>query len=639
MFDLFRSRDKFVRFSLGALLVIVALSMLLYLIPGAGMPNVGNNDQVVAEVGDSKITVQQVYRRIQSVFRNNPVPPDVVEIYVPQLIEAMIADRAVAYQAQHMGFVVDDNDVVRMIRSFPQLGTLTPDQYRAAIEQMGFTVPEFEGDLRKQVYENTLTNIALSGVIVTPKEIENAYKETNEKVKISYIAFTPDKFKSQVNPTQADLESYYSAKKFGFSIPESRNVQAIVIDQAKVEAGIQIPDAQLQAYYDAHREQYRTPERVKVRHILLQTTGKSPAEVEKIKAQAEDLLKQIKSGANFGDLAKKYSQDPGSAQNGGELGWIARGQTVKNFENSAFSLKPGETSPVITTEYGFHILQVLDKEPAGLQPFDKVKDQIASELKKQSVNDKMQSLADQARAQLLKTPGDAAGIAAKLGVEAVKADNVTPTSGIPQVGASKDLTDAITALGKGQVSQVIQVSPTRLAVAAVTAVNPAHTPPLSEVEGRVRDAYVNEKAIQIAQQKAQEAANALQKNGGDLEAVAKSMGLEVKSSDLFTRNGAIHGVGSASYFSAAFTKPVGSVIGPVNAAGQTVVAKVTDKVEPDMNNFAAQREQIFNSLKQKKAEERNSLLQDSILNSLIQKGKVKIYKNVENEIIQRYRAS
>jgi peptidyl-prolyl cis-trans isomerase D len=637
MFDLFRSQDKMKRIMLGGILGIVSIGMLLYLIPGQSVPSMGE-EQVVAEIGGDKITARQVYRRIQGTFKNNPLPPDVLEVYVPQLIEAMLADRAVAYEAARMGFKVSDEELARQIRTMPQLGTLTPDQYQMALESMGYSVSEFESDARENAVENLLNDIAAVGVIVTPQEAEQAYKQMNSKIQVAYLLFDPAKFQSEVAPTQAELESYYSIKKSAYGIPETRNVNVILIDQDKIAATIQAPETQLRAFYDAHRDQFRTPDRVRVRHILLQTVGKSPGEVAKIKAKAEDLLKQVKAGGDFAELAKKNSEDPGSKDKGGEYGWMTRGQTVKNFETTAFSLKPGQISDLVTTEYGFHIIQVEEKEAAGLQPFEKVRDQIAAELNKQLVNDKMQTVAELARAQLVKTPQNAEQIANSLGLQFVKADEVRPSAAVAGVGVSKDLSEAISSLGKGGVTQLIQVTPARLAVATVTAVNPPHVPPLSTVEAQVRTQYQTDKSGLLLQSKAKEAADLLRSNGGDIDAVAKKYGLEVKKSDPFTRNGSVGGNIGASFFLDAFTKPVGSIVGPLSANQQTLVAKVIDKTDADLKDFAAQKETILSNLKQKKMEERKLLFQDSVLTKLIQEGKVKYHKDVVNQIMQRYKA-
>lgn len=638
MFDLFRSQDKLKRWVLGGILVVVSLGMLLYLIPGQNVPTMGGDDQVVAEVAGQKVTAREVYRRIEGTFRNGQLPPDVVSVYVPQLIQGMVTDLAVAYEAQRMGFKMTDAELGRDIRSVPQFANITPDQYQAMLEQMGYSVPEFENNFRKNQLEVMLQSINGAGVVVTPQEVEKAFKDANEKVKVSYMVFPVDKFKAEINPPESELQAYYNTKKAAYMTPETRNVQAIVIDQAQIAATIHTPDAQLQAYYNSHQDQFRTPERVKVRHILLQTTGKSPEETVKIKAKAEDLLKQIKAGGDFAELAKKNSQDPGSAANGGELGWVVRGQTVKNFENTAFSLKPGQISDVITTEYGFHIIQVEDKQDAGLQPYDKVKDQISAELNKQQVNDKMQNLADEARAQLAKSPNDAEKIANSLGLQFVKADNVLPNGPVPGVGTNKDFSDAINSLTKGGVTPVLQVSPTRFAVATVTSVNPPQQQPFSAVQAQVKASFLDQAVQQLIQKKAADAAATLKKNGGDMQAVAKSLGIDLKDSDFFTRNGSVGGNMGASFFAPAFTSPTGTVLGPINAGGQTVIAKVVDKQAADMSQLPAQRANIISSLKDQKSQERDELFKDSVLNRLIQEGKVKYYKDVYNQIIQRYRA-
>src|SRR5579884_4034074 len=184
MFDLFRSQGKAQRIVLGGILGVVSLGMLLYLIPGQNLPTQGE-EGVVAEVAGDRITVRQVYRRIEGTFRNQNLPPDVMAVYVPQLVEAMISDRAVAYEANRMGFKVTDEELARQIRSNPQLGSLTPDQYQAAIEQMGYSVPEFENDYRRNVGENILSDIAAEGVVVTPQEAEVAFQQANAKIQLA----------------------------------------------------------------------------------------------------------------------------------------------------------------------------------------------------------------------------------------------------------------------------------------------------------------------------------------------------------------------------------------------------------------------------------------------------------------------
>src|SRR6185437_6192093 len=224
-----------------------------------------------------------------------------------------------------------------------------PAAYQRFVEQAGYTIPQFENNMRQQMLLTRLRDIVLAGVVVTPAEAQAEYKKRDEKAKLEYIAFSPIEMKTKVESTPAELQAYFNNHRGLYTVPESRNADLIVIEKAK----------------------------------------------------AEGILKQLKGGADFATLAKKYSEDTGSGAKGGELGWISRGQTVKNFEDAAFSLKPHVLSNLITTEYGFHIIEVEAKQDAHTQSFDEVKDAIATEMKKSKVYDKMQNIADQAHAALV----------------------------------------------------------------------------------------------------------------------------------------------------------------------------------------------------------------------------------------------
>src|ERR1017187_6235064 len=206
----------------------------------------------------------------------------------------------------------------------------------------------------------------------------------------------------QIKPTDAELKAFYEQNKQQYvnSIPEKRKARYILIDTAKLADKISLNQAQLQQYYSQHQDEYRIPETVTVRHILIKTPtpdadGKVDQKgVDAARTKADDIEKQLKSGANFGDLAKKYSEDPGSAQNGGLMPPIRRGRTVPEFEQAAFNTLVGQTTNVIRTNYGFHIIHVEAKQQARLKPFDEVKSQIEPLIKQQQVSSEAQSLAN-----------------------------------------------------------------------------------------------------------------------------------------------------------------------------------------------------------------------------------------------------
>ncbi len=639
MFDLFRSRAKAVRITLGAMLGVVSLSMLIYLIPGTGITAAdSSSDQVVAEIGKSTITVGEVQQDLQNVLRNRQLPPAFAATYIPQLVDQAIAERAVAYEAEQLGFRISDRDLARTLRSFP-FATLPPDQYQQYVEQQfGTTVPAFEENVRYKSYEDELQNIVAEGIIVTPAQAQAEYRQRYEKIKVDYIGFSPSKIAADTKATPEELAAYFAKNKGFYKVPETRNVQLIVADQAKVGDTIQITDAQVQDYYNAHKDEYRTPERVHVRHILLKTQDKPKDEIPKIQAQAEALDKQLKAGADFAELAKKYSADTASAVKGGDLGWIARGQMVKPFEDAAFTQKPNEIGNLVTTEFGFHIVQVLEKQPAHLQSLDEVKPAIVAALKNQTVFDKMQELADKAHTELVKAPQNAQQIASQLNLEFVDVPAYAPGRPIAQLGNDPQVGAALQSMKPGEVSDVFQAG-NKLGVAVVTGIQPSHPAELADVENQVRQAYLQGEANRVVAEKTAKAAELLKQNGGDLNAAAKAVGGEVKSSDFFTRSGAVEGLGSGAIFSDVFSKPVGSLFGPMVAGTQTIVGKVAGRQDADMSKFPEERDGIVTQLKGKEAVDRESLLQDSVLTDLIRRGKVKKHQAVIDRLIAQYRSS
>lgn len=639
MFDLFRSRAKTTRYLLGGLLILVALSMVVTLIPGYGTP--GSSDTVVAKIGNQTLTANEVQHRIQMAMRERSIPADLAPVLLPPFINEMIADRAIEYEAQRHGLAVTNAEVATTIRSLlPQLyqnGKFLGNQvYAAYLAQQNMTIEQFEAAVRRDMIKVKFQNLALEGMIVTPQEIEREFVGKNQKVKLSYIVLSTDKYRSQVKVTPEDIQAYFKDHHSEFRIPEKRDAVMIVADQKAMETSVTITDDQLRRIYNQDKDSYRVPDRVHVRHILLKTMDKPAGEVPKIQAKAEELLKQIRGGADFAELARKYSEDPGSATKGGDLGWITRGQTVPNFEKAAFSLKPKEISNVIKTEYGFHIIQVLEKDTARVKPFEEVKDTIASEQKRQMVVDRMQTLTDQARVQLVANPGQAQQIAQKLGLQFATVTGWASGSPLPLVGSSREAQDAITTLGQGDISPVIQPSESSLAVIEVTAITPPRQAELSEVEARVREAVTSAKANQLLMEKLKTTEVAM-KSGG-LPAAARAAGVEIKSTDEFTRGGAAEGLGSAEAFPQAFSQPVASTFGPVNLGGRFLFAKIDSRTEPDPSKLAAQRDELVADVKSRKAKMRKELLDDGILEALSREGKLKIHQDVIDRIVAGYRS-
>jgi peptidyl-prolyl cis-trans isomerase D len=539
-----------------------------------------------------------------------------------------------------MGFEVTEEEVANAIKSMlPNLfqSGFNKQAYEAFLSQQNLTIPEFEANVRKNLLLLKLQNLALEGVVVTPAEIEQEFRKRNERVKIEFMEFNADKVKAQVKVTPDEIQAYYAKSKASFRTPEKRSFDLLVVDEAKISASINVPESDLRRAYSASMDRYRTPERVKVRHILVMTQGKPAAEIPKLEAKANELLKQVKSGADFAELAKKNSDDPGSAPKGGDLDWVVRGQMVKPFEDAVFSLKPKEIGGVVKTEYGFHIVQVLEKEEARLKPFEEVKDELAKERKRQLSTTQVDSLAEQARAALTKNPQQGQQIAQQLNIGYHHVEKAGPSDPIQEIGISAELETALTGLAKGAVTPIIAAG-NKLVVAAVTEVHPARPAELPEVENQIRDTLSRNKAIELVQQRAKEAFDKVKQPGADFGQVAKSVGAEVKSPPDFDREGQIEGMGTASQLHDAFDKEVGSILGPFNMGDRVFVARLTGKTVADLTKLPAEREPLVIALKSKKARDRKDLFEDHVVSELIKDGKVKLNQEAIKRLVANYRS-
>jgi peptidyl-prolyl cis-trans isomerase D len=643
MFDLFRSRQKAVRYFLGGILMIIAVSMVVTLIPGYGSNSSNRtDDSILAEIGSSKVTALEAARQAQRIMRGNQIPPDMIEVYLPQFIDSMIQQRALVYEFTRQGLTATDDEVLDSMKieyqQFFQNGQFTGKaQLEGMLAQEGLTLQDAVDLSRSGVLLTKIQNLIANAAVASPKDVEDELKRRFERSKIEYIAFPPVKFNEQAKASPEEIRAFYESHKLQYSTPEKRSFQVVVIDQDKVEKSIDVSDAQLRAAYSTNMDNFRTPERVHVRHILVKTVDKSDAEKKQLLTKAQDLLKQVKGGGNFEEIAKKSSEDPGSAEKGGDLGYVVRGQMLPEFEKSVFTLKPKEISDIVTTSVGYHIIQVLEREPARVKPFDEVKASLADDLRKQGLSDKMQSTADQVHAALEKSPGSAAQIAAQFGVEAITVNKAAQGEAIPGLGVSPEVDGALASLQKNGVTPVMVLPANRMAVAVLTDKIPPKPAELSEVENKVRDAVVESKVLGLVQDKAKEAADKI-RAGADMKTVAKSMKLDVTEPAEFGRNDSVEGLGHSALIPDAFLKPAGTVIGPVNnpTIGRPIVYKILDRKEADMTGREAERAAIASDLKKRKGTQDLALFQDAVVTKLAAEGKVKIHHDAIKRLITSF---
>ncbi len=462
MFDLFRSREKSVRILLGALLLVVALSMLAYLIPGGPSTSMGtSNANVIAEIGDQQVTVQDIDRSLNSLKQGRAVPPSLLAQYVPAIVNQLVWEKALAYKAKEVGITVSDQEIADLIQEqFGQGKTLDSATYQAIVAQQGQTVPQFESNVRAMYLSLRLQSLAMQSVIVSDAEAKAEYERREEKIGLQYLKIPQAGFTSKVNRDPSLVKAYFDANRGLFVTREKRSGDILVGSVSDFIQAAKLTDDDLKKVYQMNIDTYRVPERAYVRHILVMTQGKPKEQVDQLRAKADAILAQLKKGADFADLARKESDDKASAVKGGDVGWLTRGQTVPEFEQVAFALKPKEISGIVTTQYGFHIIQVMDRQNAHVRTFEEVKPELLAEAQKETADRLLATAMSNARAELLKNPTQAEAIAKRNNLKFFSADHVIPGAPLPDVGSRPEVNDAFISTPKGGVSPVVNLENT-----------------------------------------------------------------------------------------------------------------------------------------------------------------------------------
>jgi peptidyl-prolyl cis-trans isomerase D len=601
----FENQKTGVRILFGVIIGMLALSMLLYLVPQGPGAAEGSTD-VVAKVGDQSITVGDIRQKLAQIAQTNQIPKQLEGLYAHQILNQLVFQKEIEHEAKRLGITVSNAELADRIRQFVpgafNGGTfIGKDAYAQDVQQrFQMQVPEFEELVRQSLVEEKFRKLITDGVSVSPAEIQEAFRQQNEKVKLDYVLIKPEELAEKITPDNDEIKAYYEKNKSSFQIPEKRVVRYGLVDLNLMRQTTTVTDDELKAAYQQNIQQFEVPNRVHVQHILLNTVGKTDAEVEEVKKKAEDILAQArKKGADFEELAKKYSEDPGSKTKGGDIGWIVQGQTVPEFEKTAFSLNKGDISSLVKTQYGFHIIKVLDKESAHTKTLDEVKDTIRPTLLLQKADKEATDLSDKIASEIRQSGKVTLDeIAQKYHLAVAETRPVGPSDSVLELGNSKDAKDEILRLRQGEVSLPLRTD-RGYVILALKQILPAHTGTLDEVRDQVIAALKTQKADQLAHTKATELESKL-KTGEKFDAAAKSLGLEAKTSDLFAKNGAVPGVGSGKQLGAAFALKPGQSAAPLNLGSNWIVYQVMEKTEADPADFDKQKKAITDTLLQEK---------------------------------------
>src|ERR1700722_1068094 len=535
--------------------------MLTYLIPGMGSAALTNSPDAIATVGGQNITATDVQRQLNTALHGQSVPDVLKGLYAKQVLDQMILKQALTVEAERLGVRVTDQELSDRIKQILPAAwngdTWLKDRYTTEVQtRTGMSIPEFEDFLRDQMLQERFRQLVTDAITVSPAEIQAEYRRRNEKVQLEYVLVKPTELAATIQPADADLSAYYTKHAGLYQVPEKRSARYALLDLPKLRATTTVGDDALRAYYNSHIDEYKVENRVHVEHILFKTVGKTDAEIAEIRQKAEDVLKKAKSGANFEDLAKKFSEDDGTKPKGGDLDWIVEGQTVPEFQQAAFSLPNGAISDLVKTQYGFHIIKVIDHQTARTKSLDEVRSTVEPLILDDKVNALAGDLANQVASAIRQSNRQSLDdLAKKFNLDVGETEAVSITEPVGPLGDSPDLHQALFQMPKGELSQPLQV-PNGYVVLSVKDILPAHQGALAEVHDRVLSDYQSEQAVALAQTKAEELSKQVQA-GAALGKAAQALALEVKTSDSFSRTGSIPDVGTGKQIPDAFAMAVG----------------------------------------------------------------------------------
>lgn len=510
--------------------VIVILIIIPFALWGINQYTGDGKEIPVAEVNDASISkdqlqtaLQQQRQRLEQMLGQNFRPEMFSEAAMkPAMVDQLVERELMLQGARDAGLRVADSGMAALIRSisaFQVDGKFSQDAYERALRAQGMSASYFESQLRRDLLVEQLRAGLEKSAFATPSELDRYLRLQNQTRDFGYLLFPVGAFAGQVQISDDEVKRFYDEKKANFTQPEMVRIAYVELSADALAASAQVSEEQLRAYYDSHQDEFAEPESRRASHILISVAAGSSPDVEQAaQKKAEDVLKRLQGGESFATVAKQMSEDPGSAKQGGDLGFFERGVMDKAFEEKVFSLKKGELSEPVRSAFGYHIIRLEEVRGGGTKPLEEVRGQIRTKIGEDSFYDVAEKLNEltyqhpdtlQNAADELKLPVQHSDYFARSGGRGVAANPK-----VPQAAFSEDV------LEQGNNSDTIEVGPNHLVVLRVEDRRPEAQRPVDEVRGQIVDELRREKARANARAAADKAMEAL-KAGTDPATLAK----------------------------------------------------------------------------------------------------------------------
>jgi peptidyl-prolyl cis-trans isomerase D len=571
--------------------------------PGETLAKVGGEPITVGEFQKKNIRVRQVYERIYqgrldaAAFRRLGLEE--------KAFESLVTDRLIGLEAKRLGLSVSDEAVKRALETSPEFqdkGQFVGGQeIRRRVELQGGTVQELERELRQGLLRESLQGLLTDGLTVSDAEVEHEFRRRTEQVKLEYVLVDAGRFRSAIVPTDDEVNARLEANRESYRIPEKRVLSYVLLDPETLKPRVTVTDRDLLAYYEQHREEFKQEAEACAKHILVKVQapqgkdGHPEAEARKI---AEGLLEQVKGGADFAALAKKASEDQGSAANGGDLGCFPRGRMVPAFDEAVFAMQAGQVSDLVQSTFGFHIIKLDSIRAEAVPEFIQVKERIRQMVTAQKVEALSAQKAEAMAAALArgKTLDEAAkeqGLTVQKGGPLARGETKPPLS-------SSSLVSRAFEMKVGEVEKEGFAVPQGAAFIALAEIQPSRLPELKDVQEKVKSDLVEEGALLRAKAQAESLKAKAERLGLEKAAVEDAL-VRKETPSLTAREAPLGDLGSgAALQDAAFSLTPKTLSDPVRTASGYAILRVLERKEFDPQAFAAQKAQIAAGLRQQR---------------------------------------
>jgi peptidyl-prolyl cis-trans isomerase D len=648
----FLQRDN--RITKAFFVVVIAaasVGMVVYLIPGLTGAGASNADtyatiyphwysrflssgETISQQRVSQLARQQIQRRNPQ-YADNPM---IVNIFEQQVGQQLVQQQVLLLEAEKLGIKATNDDVIQFLHQgqfgqllFPNGQFIGTDRYADFVaQQFLMSVTEFEKQVKEEILVRRLQSLITAGVQVGDQEARDSYRKQNIKIKFDYAVISSDDLRKTINPSDGELEAFFKKNiaRYNTAVPEQRRITYFAFTPDQMPGGVPQPSQQeIQQYFASHKADYSVPDQARSRHILIKVAAGADAKTDATaKAKAEGLVKQIQGGANFAELAAKNSDDPGSKDKGGELGFARRGMMVPEFDNAIFTQKIGDTK-IVKSQFGYHIIQVEERQAAHSQPINEVLPTIQATLIRQKAAAAEANYAQALTSEAIKNGLDKTAAAHHLQVA------TTPLVGAQSViAALPDSSQIVAKAFESKQGDPAQFAPTGegYAIFQVTGVAPAHAPSFADWKSHVADDYRNEQLPVLLGQKTRELAEKA-RNLNDLAKAAKEVGATLKSSDLVGQTGQVPDFGQVGQVAPQlFDLSVGSISGPINAQRTGVVAKILDKQEPSADEIAKNLGEAKDQIIQQRRSEAFNVFLSTILDDYKKHNRIRMGAQAKN---------